>query len=156
MFLALVAHTLDFYTAQLHSWLVEKFSWCGLRADGSVGLRAIAPPPTFYRTSQCQISSEIFWAPYHQFIGYFHIAAFPPFLIPQRLPIYIINHINILICQIPKQDFTNFSSDLFVDNNEHPSIFLNVFSTHITCFRSQILVCPPDLGICDNISRVCL
>ena len=29
-----------------------------------------------------------------------------------------------------KQDFTNFSSDLFVDNNEHTSIFLNVFSTH--------------------------
>ena len=108
MFLALVAHTLDFYTAQLHSWLVEKFSWCGLRADGSVGLRAIAPPPTFYRTSQCQISSEIFWAPYHQFIGYFHIAAFPPFLIPQRLPIYIINHINILRCQIANKTLLIF------------------------------------------------
>ena len=54
MFLALVTQTLDFYTAQLHSWLVEKFSWCGLRADGSVGLRAIAPPPSSYHTSQCQ------------------------------------------------------------------------------------------------------
>ena len=156
MFRALVTQTLDFYTAQLHSWLVEKFSWCGLPADGSVGLRAIAPPPTFYRTSQCQISSEIFWAPYNQFIGYFHIAAFPPFLIPQRLPIYIINHNEYPQMSNSKQDFTNFSSDLFVDNSEHPSIFLNVSSTRITCFRSQTLVCPPDLGICDNISRVCL
>ena len=108
MFLALVTDCLDFCTAQLHFWLVEKFSWCGFRADGSVGLRAIAPPPTFYRTSQCQISSKIFWAPYHQFIGYFHIAAFPPFLIPQLLPIYIIYNIIILRCQMPSKTFLIF------------------------------------------------